>query len=574
VESGERDELLLSLPSTRLTDRLDMEVAMATTSLDPKQPGYVPRAGRVAVTARNGMIASAHPLASLTGLRALLDGGNAVDAAVATAATLNVVEPNMSGALGVGQMLVREARRGDVVALDFGGRSPADATPEAFPGMAAIPQDDIRSSLVPANLGGWLAAMERFGTMDRARVFRDAIDYAENGFPLTEGNAGWLAMNRARFDKFETSRRFYAENPNSAPGAIFRQPQLAESYRRFVADGAYALYGGTVGAEVARYCQEQGGFISLKDLAQPQLRWTSPIQTQFRGYDVLTMPSPSMGIQILLTLNLMEGFDTHTMGHNSAPYLHALIEAIKLASVDRAEYAARLDFSKDGLLSKDYAARRRTLIDRQRAAVSPGERWNGAASLVAGRPGGSGLTTYLCASDNAGNVVSMTQSLGNPFGCGAIAGDTGLFLNDFAWWFDLSPGSPNRLAPNTPVEQCLSPCMVFQNGEFLMAIGTPGGHGIPQTTSQMLLNTLGFGMSVQEAIEAPRIRVFSETHVDIESRVPERVRRDLERIGHALTVLPPFHWGVGGGQGLYRFPDSGAFMGGADPRREGYVMGW
>lgn len=547
---------------------------MVITSLDPKQPGYVPLAARVAVTACHGMIASAHPLASLSGLRALLDGGNAIDAAVATAATLNVVEPNMSGALGVGQMLVREAGRGDVVALDFGGRSPAAATPEAFLGMAAIPQNDIRSSLVPANLGGWLTALERFGTMDRARVFRDAIDYAENGFPLTEGNAGWIAMNRPRLEKFETSRLFYAKNPNPVPGALFRQPQLAESYRQFVADGVGALYGGAVGAEVARYCQEQGGLISLEDLAQPQLRWTSPIQTQFRGYDVLTMPSPSMGIQILLTLNLMEGFNTRAMGHNSAPYLHALIESIKLSSVDRAEYATRLDFPQDGLLSKDYAARRRALIDRQRAAISAGERWNASAPLTAGRPGGSGLTTYLCAADGAGNVVSMTQSLGNPFGCGAIAGDTGLFLNDFAWWFDLSLGSPNRLAPNTPVEQCLSPCMVFQDGEFLMAIGTPGGHGIPQTTSQMLLNTLDFGMSVQEAIEAPRIRVFSETHVDIESRVPESVRTELKGFGHALTVLPPFHWGVGGGQGLYRFPESGAFMGGADPRREGYVMGW
>lgn len=281
-----------------------------------------------------------------------------------------------------------------------------------------------------------------------------------------------------------------------------------------------------------------------------------------------------MGIQILLTLNIMEGFDTRALGHNSARYLHALIEAIKLASVDRAEYATRLDLPKDDLLSDTYATQRRRLIDERRARSSPGERWSNAGAFAVGRSGDPGHTTYLCTADAAGNVVSMTQSLGNAFGCGAIAGETGLFLNDFAWWFDLVSESPNSLAPNTRVEQCLSPCMVFQDGEFMMAIGTPGGHGIPQTTSQMLLNVLDFGMGVQEAIEAPRIRVFGETHVDIEERVPVRVRAELEELGHVLTVLPPYHWGVGGGQGLSKVRACGAFIGGADPRRDGYVIGW
>jgi gamma-glutamyltranspeptidase / glutathione hydrolase len=547
---------------------------MAVTSLDATLPGFVPRASRVAVTACNGMVASAHPLASLSGLRVLVDGGNAIDAAVATAATLNAVEPNMSGALGVGQMLVRTANNDEVIALDFGGRSPAAATPEAFAGDNAIPQDDLRSALVPANLGGWLAALERFGSMDRARVFRDVIDYAENGFPLTEGNAGWIATNRARLQTFETSRRFYANNPAPSAGAIFRQPQLAESYRRFVAEGADALYGGAIGGEIARYCQEQGGLITREDLAQPQLRWTTPIGTRFREFDVLTMPPPSMGIQILITLNLMEGFDAQALGHNSADYLHVLIESIKLASVDRAEYTTRPDAPVDKLLSKEYATQRRNLISARQAVDSPGERWSRSGPLVAGVAGDPGHTTYLCAADSVGNVVSMTQSLGNAFGCGAIAGETGLFLNDFAWWFDVEAGSPNQIAPNRPVEQCLSPCMVLNSGQLLMAIGTPGGHGIPQTTSQMLLNVLDFGMSVQEAIEAPRIRVFAGTHVDIEDRVPADVRAKLEAFGHALTVLPAFHWGVGGGQGLYRVAESGAFIGGADPRRDGYAMGW
>jgi gamma-glutamyltranspeptidase/glutathione hydrolase len=226
------------------------------------------------------------------------------------------------------------------------------------------------------------------------------------------------------------------------------------------------------------------------------------------------------------------------------------------------------------LLTKEYAAQRRTLIDPRRAADSPGERWRGDARLLAGRPGDPGHTTYLCTADAAGNAVSMTQSLGGAFGCGAMVGATGLFLNDFAWWFDLDPASPNLIAPHTAVEQCLAPCMVFQDGQFLLAVGTPGGYGIPQTTSQMLLNLLDFEMDIQEAIEAPRIRIYEGAHVDIEDRVPEAIRADLAARGHALTVLPSYFWGVGGGQGIYRAAPSGAFIGGADPRRDGYAMGW
>ena len=545
---------------------------MVNTSLNPAL-GYVPTSARVPFPARHGIVASAHPLASLAGQRVLLDGGNAIDAAIATAAALNVVEPNMSGALGVGQMLVLPAS-GELTALDFGGRSPTAATLAAFSDCTSVPGNDIRSPLVPANLGGWLTALERFGTMDRARIFRDAIDYADNGFPLTAANASWLANSGSYFAPYATSRRLLEGIPNPRPGAMFRQPYLAASYRQFAADGLAALYGGPIGDAVARYCQEQGGLIGRDDLRAPHLRWTTPIRTEFRGYEVVTMPPPSMGLQILMTLNLMEGFDNRALGHNTAPYLHTLIEAIKVASVDRAEYTVRPDAPLAQLLAKPYAARRRELVDQQRARVSPGERWQAKGAIVAGRPGDPAQTTYLCAADAAGNVVSMTQSLGNGFGCGAIAGDTGLFLNNFGWWFDLEPESPNCIAPNKPVEQCLSPCMVFRDGRFLMAIGTPGGHGIPQTTSQMLLNALEFDMPVQDAIEAPRVRVFGETHVDIEDRVPEAVRAELTAMGHELTVLPSFYWGVGGGQGLRRDPESGAFSGGADPRRDGYVMGW
>jgi gamma-glutamyltranspeptidase / glutathione hydrolase len=548
---------------------------MAHTSLESLANGYVPRTGRVAVAGRNGMVSSAHPLASMAGLRVLLDGGNAVDAIVAIGSTLNVVEPWMSGALGVGQMLIYQARDKRVDALDFGGRSPAAATPAVFAGQPAIQKDDIRTPLVPANLGGWLAALDRFGSMDRARVFRDAIDYAEGGYPLTEGGATWIAKSQKRLARYAVGKRIFVDRCETRPGAIFRQPEVAESYRRFAAEGADALYRGEVGAEIARFCQEAGGLITREDLANLAPRWTEPIRTSYRGYDVLTMPPPSMGMQILQTLNLLGQFDVRGMGHNSADALHTLAESIKLASVDRAEYATRPDAPLEQLLSQQYAAQRARLIDPRRAAPSPGERWVGdSGALVAGRPADPGHTTFLCAMDRDGNAVSLTHSLGNNFGCGAVAGETGLLLNDFAWWFDLDTESPNVLAPNKPVEQCLSPCQVFRDGELRYAIGTPGGHGILQTTTQMLVNLMDFEMNVQEAIEAPRIRAFQETHIDVEERIPAHVRGDLEDRGHVVTVLPPYFWGVGGGHGIARDPSSGAYSGGADPRREGYALGW
>lgn len=542
--------------------------------MNPAMPGYVPRTCRVGVTSAKGMVVSAHPLASLAGLRVLMDGGNAVDATVAMAAALNVVEPYMSGALGVGQMLIHTPHDSRVVALDFGGRSPAGANPDVFDGHASIPMDDLRSALVPANLAGWLAALETFGVMDRARVFRDAIDYGSNGFPLTEGNAAWMALHRTRLSRFATSRDVFVDSLNPRPGLIFTQPDLANTYRQFAAEGARALYDGSIGHEVVRFCQENGGLIGRDDLRRYEPRLAAPIGINFRNHRVLTMPPPSMGVQILLTLNIVEGFELRSLGHNSAKYLHTLAEAIKLASVDRAEFTAQPEPPVSGLLQKSYAAERRKLIDSRRAAHSPGERWSRTADLLAGRPNDPGLTTFLCAADRDGTTVALTQSLGNAFGCGAVAGSTGLLLNDFAWWFDLDADSPNRIAPSKPVEQCLSPCLVFGEDGLVLAIGTPGGHGIPQTTAQLLLNMLDFGMNVQEAIEAPRIRLFADTSMDVEERIPAEVRDDLAARGHHVSLLPAYHWGVGGGHGITRFPDSGAFMGGADPRREGYALGW
>jgi gamma-glutamyltranspeptidase/glutathione hydrolase len=278
-------------------------------------------------------------------------------------------------------------------------------------------------------------------------------------------------------------------------------------------------------------------------------------------------------------LNILEGFDLKALGHNSAEVLHLIIETVKLAMADRVAYQAIPDPPAAGLVSKGYAAVQRGRIDRERAAISGGERFfaQGLAGEVApGDPYGYQRehTTHFSVVDAEGNAASITQTLGSPFGSGFLGGDTGILLNNLLMWNDRDPKSPNVLTPHRKVETRMAPVQVFRSGRVLVAIGTPGSYGIPQTTTQMLLNLLEYGMNIQEAIEAPRVRVYRDRTVDAEARIPAEVRAALAARGHVIRDLPEWSWVVGGGQGVFVDPKTGALAGGADPRRDGYAMGW
>jgi gamma-glutamyltranspeptidase/glutathione hydrolase len=530
---------------------------------------------RPAVMGARGAVASAHPLASMAGIRMLLEGGNAVDAAVAVGSTLNVVEPFMSGAGGIGLMLISRGGGRERHVLDFIGRAPRAVDP----GRAT--DDELaggpKSCATPGNLGGWLAALERFGSMPRGRVLGPAIELCESGVPLTWMSARFIEQGRATLGRSVEAQRLYLGNGGPRPGKIVTYKDLASTLRQVAEGGAAAFYRGPIARLIAQSVQEAGGWMTEADLAAFLPEWREPLAVTYRGWEVCSVPPPFSAFQMLETLNVMEGFDVAGWGRNSVEYLHHLIEAIKLASADRLAYAYSAEAPLRGLVSKAYAASQRRRIDPARAAVSEGERFHPTplpGQIREGHPAEfvNEQTTHFACADAAGTVVSVTQTLGVPFGSGFAVPGTGLVLNNILKWMDRDPASPNVLRPGKKAGTMMSPTQVFRDGAFALSVGTPGSYGILQTQPQMLLNLLDFGLNIQEAIEAPRVRVYRDRLVDVEGRIAAETREELARCGHAINALDDWSWVVGGGQGIARDRESGALVAGADPRRDGYAL--
>ena len=538
---------------------------------------------RSTVTGRRGMVASAHSLASVAGLRILMQGGNAIDAAVATAAALNVVEPYMSGIGGVGYMHIYSAATGEHQILDYVGLTPKAAELHFYDSPAKQDRGPL-SPLVPGACGGWLEALRRYGRLDAAAVFAPAIEYAEQGFALTVKNAHFIESNVADLLEHPTGAATYLHQGQAPlPGQVLRQPDLARTFRQVAEGGAEVFYRGELASRMVRYLQETGGLLSAEDLAAFTPVWLDPIHITYRGYRIFVPPLPCQGIQYLLTLKLLEGFELGALGHNSAEGLHLFIEAAKLSGADRIAYAAIPDPPLAGLLSAEYAAQRRRLIG-QRAQPGQTERFSphalpdehlaGDRETLERLRGKNECTTHFSAIDAEGNAVAVTQSLGSGFGSAMVVPGTGVALNNFMRWFDLEPGSPNAVAPAKKNEMCMSPTQVWDAQGLRLLIGTPGSYGILQTTPQMIMNVLDHGMNVQAAIEAPRVKATTGLKVDAETRIPAAVLAELEERGHQLNRLSQWSYLVGGGQGIMVDPETGAFMGGADPRRDGYALGW
>ncbi len=528
---------------------------------------------RPTVMGRRGVVTSAHPLASMAGIEMLLAGGNAVDAAVAVGATLNVVEPFMSSAGGIGLMLI--SRGGERHVLDFIGLAPRAAD------AARCTDDELvggpKSCATPGNLGGWLAALERFGSMERARVLAPAIGHAERGVPLTFKNVEFFEAARATLARSREAERLYLGNGGPRAGGVVTYKELAGTLRQAAEGGADAFYRGPIAKTIARAVREAGGWLDEADLASFRPEWREPATITYRGQQVYSMPPPFSAFQMLETLNVLEGYDLRAWGHNSVETLHHLIEAVKLGSADRLAYAYSGDVPIRGLLSKAYATSQRARIDAARAGVSEGERHNPERlphQIVEGHPAkfADEHTTHFACADASGTVVSVTQTLGVPFGSGFAIPGTGLVLNNILKWMDRDPASPNVVRPGRKAGTMMSPTQVFHDGNFLLSLGTPGSYGILQTTAQMLLNVLDFGMNIQEAIEAPRVRVYRDRVIDAEARIAPDVRDGLAARGHQVNTIADWSWVVGGGQGLMRDPESGALMAGADPRRDGYAL--
>jgi gamma-glutamyltranspeptidase/glutathione hydrolase len=551
-----------------------MVVAARTSSAAEALGGPQGGAYRPPSIGINGVVSAAHGLAATAGLRILMEGGNAVDAAVAVGAALGVVEPFMSGLGGGGGfMLFHEGKTGRAYGLDYIGLPPAASDPSVFSSIEDISRD-VRSSTVPGTLGGWLAALERFGTMDRATVFGPALALAEQGWPITAFAAQQLSECETALGRHASSRGEYLPNGRPAyPGEVVPRPRLARTYREVIEGGAETFYRGDLAKRICRATQEAGGWLTEADLAAFTTSWVEPLAIEYRGRTIRTVPPPSLGLQYLECLKILEAFDLAELGHNSTEYLHLLLETIKLASADRTRWSREGDGIVQALISAEYAAERRALIDRQHAQPSEGERYlpNKTSEVQPGDPSryARDHTTHFEVADRWGNIVAITQSLGAAFGSGFVAGDTGLVLNNFLYWTDLDPASPNYMQPGKPRESAMSPCIVTESGRPVLGIGTPGSFGILQTTLQMLLNHLDFGMNVQAAIEAPRVRAFERTLVDAEARISADTIAGLRSRGHEVNVLDSWTWKVGGGHGVAIDPNSGVLTGGADPRRDG-----
>jgi gamma-glutamyltranspeptidase/glutathione hydrolase len=538
---------------------------------------------RPVVMGQNGMVVSAHPLASQAGLRILQEGGNAMDAAVATAATLNAVEPYMSGVGGLGVLLCYVARENRLRVLNFSGRAPYAATPDHF--TLETREVGSRASLVPGNVAGWMTLLETYGSMDRGHVLTPAITYAEHGFPIGYNNHRYIHNHQPLLSRFPTTASIFLPH-GEAPraGTIFKQKALAQSLRAIAEGGREAFYRGPLAKAIVTFLQTQDGLLTLDDFADYQAVWEEPIRTTYRGYDVYAPPPNSSGFQILETLSILNHCDVQALGYGTSSYLHLLMEAAKLSVTDRIAYAGDPEHTPvplDRLLAPEYAKTQFNRIDWQQAARVMGERPAGETIADVIRPGiapayRNGLTTYLSTADREGNIVSLTQTLGTGFGGGLVMGDTGIFLNNMCWWFEIDAASdhPNRVAPGKRVDFCVSPIQVFQNGAFNLSIGTPGSYGILQTTVQMLVHMLDFGMTIQEALELPRFRYFEDRRVEMEDRFPAAVRQEIAALGHQIDSIGDWSPSVGGGQGIFHEPGSGVYQGGADPRRDGYAVGF
>lgn len=525
------------------------------------------------------MIATSQTLASAAGLRVLQEGGNAIDAAVAAAAVLAVVEPSMNGLGGDLLALVYDARTRTAYGLDATGRSPRAATPEAFAsrGWQEMPVAGPLAVDVPGVVEGWHQLLARFGTISLGQALAPAIGYAREGFPVAELMAAeWAAAESRLASDPATAATFLPSGRAPAHGELFANPQLAASLELIAREGPDAFYRGALARALVSDLQARGGLLDLADFAEHTADWVDPIATTYRGCHLLEMPPSTQGFVALEMLNIVEGFDVRGMGHNSADYLHVLSEAKKIAFADRAAYLADRRFVDPALLatllSKDYAAARRSEILMTRAGTygPAAQQRQGADHPAPDARGDRGDTVYLTAADADGNVISLIQSLFASFGAGFVAGDTGIVLQNRGAGFTLQPGHPNRIGPRKRPLHTLVPAMLLRNGSPWVSFGVMGGDNQAQAHVQIVANLVDFGMHVQEAGDAARARHLG-AELALESGIGNEVRRELERRGHVVVDGRGL---MGGYQAVAIDRRTGVLMGGSDPRKDGTAIGW
>jgi gamma-glutamyltranspeptidase/glutathione hydrolase len=529
--------------------------------------------------ARNGAIATSQPLATAAGLRVLQSGGNAIDAAVTAAAVLSVVEPTMNGAGGDLFAIVYDAKTKKVHGLNASGRAGSRATPDEFKkrGLQRIPLRGELSVSVPGVVDGWNELLVRHGTRTLAQALEPAIKYARDGYAVSEIIAGQWKEVEAVLRRDPKAAAIYLPGGKApAPGDVFKNPILAGSLEQIAKGGRDVFYKGAIAKAIVDDMQRRNGLLTAADLADHHADWIDPVSTTYRGYEVLELPPNTQGVAALEMLNILEGVDLKALGHNSAAYLHMLVEAKRIAFADRDAWLGDPSSTPkavvDRMLSKEYAAERRKEIDADHVAGAY------KAMAVEGRttpdggehPMAMGDTVYLTAADSDGNVISLIQSLYETFGSGIVAGDTGIVLHNRGSLFTLTSGHPNLLAPGKRPFHTLIPAMVLKDGVPWVSFGVMGGDMQAQGHAQVLANLIDFGMNIQEAGESPRFR-HTASGLALESAFSADARAGLTRRGHQLIDSK----GVWGGfQGIMIDARTHVLMAGSDPRKDGMAAGW
>jgi gamma-glutamyltranspeptidase/glutathione hydrolase len=520
-----------------------------------------------------GMVVSNHPLASAAGTEMLAAGGNAVDAAIATLFTLTVVEPMMVGIIGGGMAHIR-LDDGSHRFIDGQSTVPLGVRPDTYrskPGAAHHVFDTVgdenlngpKAVAVPGSLKAWCETLQRFGTMSLADVMQPAIKHASRGFAATPYLHECISDGAAEMLKDKAISAIYL--PDGVPlnlGDRVVQAEYAETLRYISVHGEAALYRGALGDILVDYMKAHGGFIAREDLISYKTFERAPVRANYRGWEILGPPPPAAsGVHIAQMLNILEGYDIAAMGFGTAPTIHLVAEVLKIAFADRAAASGDPDFvgvPVAQLISKDYANQRRRAIDSTRA-----QQWSAGVAQLEGAH-----TTHMTAADAMGNVVATTQTINNLFGAKILIPGLGTVPNNYMNLYDPRPGHALSLAPGKRVTTSMSPMMALRNGKLVYALGLPGGKKIFPSALQALLNLIDHGMSLQEAVEAPR--VWTEGHaLEVEFAVPDGVRATLASMGHDVLAVPT----VAGGMNAIQFHDDGSLMGAACWRADGTPIG-
>ena len=534
----------------------------------------LPFASRSEVIAENGMAATSHPLATQTAIQILKEGGNAIDAAIAANAVLGLVEPTGCGIGGDLFAIVWDAKSQKLYGLNSSGPAPIDMSIDFIreQGLDKIPAYGPLPVTVPGAVAGWAALHKKFGNKKFDSLFNSAINYAENGFPVSELVAYYLEGSAIRFKDYPNFSDIWMKNgktPNK--GEVFKNKELANTYKKIASTYGRDFYEGAIAKNIATFIQVQGGLLKESDLAAFEPEWIEPVSTNYRGYDVWELPPNGQGIAALQILNILENFDISSMDFDSAEYVHLFTEAKKLAYEDRAKYYADPNFADiptAELISKDYASTRTKLINKNKAAL----RYD--AGLE------NGDTIYLTVADKYGNMVSLIQSNYRGMGSGMVPKDLGFMLQDRGEMFSLDPNHRNSLIGGKRPFHTIIPAFITKDDKPFISFGLMGGAMQPQGHAQIVINLIDFNMNLQEAGDAPRIRHVGSSqptgeimldggYISLESGYSENIRKELLEKGHKLKYDKG---GFGGYQAIML--KDGVYYGASESRKDGHASGY